>query len=604
MPRAVWLPAMDLGTRRTRMADKEDRYMPVESEKGASRSLKVSGLELDMYRIFQEIAGTDGVERRGRSTSLRDICRVLFSHKLIIVGTTVLCFIASVWFACRAPTYYESEACVLVRSDRTNLAVDPSGAGDSFLRTDRSTLNVPVRTEYGILRSIAIAEDVVDRVSPKHILGPMATNLTETAAMTQSTRPDSDRPEGASGFSGGVIAKLKRRLGMEKPVLTAREAATELFIQGFSVKETMEGSYILGMTYKSYSPESAQEILNALLNVYLQKHIQAHWSQSAPDIFSSKSQQLGEKIEQLSAKLVGRKRELDITSVGDQTRLLLSELSTAEADLRQASTEVKYSEARVAALEKLLADRRGTYHEDAPGVSVSEALANQIQQRLAELTLQEIELRGRYKSGSAPLIKLKEQISALEEMLAGYERSSRDQGMAGQASNEAIQQALTLQLDTEKADLEAKAARWKSLTANVDSVRKSLFTLTSHEWEISSLEGELEILKNEYLRYINTLQTAEMSTALDKGNVSNVRVLQAATLPTRSTKNSRKGLSLLAFGLFGGFVGGAVLAFLFERINSSMRTVAEVERHLGLPVLVSLPLCRGHKPRIRKEAPA
>jgi capsular polysaccharide biosynthesis protein len=70
--------------------------------------------------------------------------------------------------------------------------------------------------------------------------------------------------------------------------------------------------------------------------------------------------------------------------------------------------------------------------------------------------------------------------------------------------------------------------------------------------------------------------------------MTNVSVLQAATAPTEPASGNKTKILLLSLIL--GLTGGIGLAFVREQVPQRCTTPLSAERHLGLPVMVSIAL--------------
>ena len=96
-----------------------------------------------------------------------------------------------------------------------------------------------------------------------------------------------------------------------------------------------------------------------------------------------------------------------------------------------------------------------------------------------------------------------------------------------------------------------------------------------------------DIGEKNYRAYADRLEEARSSQALEMEKISNVAIIQPATMPI-SPVRPRKTLNLI-LGLVLGFLGGIGIAFLSEYLDHSFRTREQVETKLGIPVLVSIP---------------
>lgn len=113
--------------------------------------------------------------------------------------------------------------------------------------------------------------------------------------------------------------------------------------------------------------------------------------------------------------------------------------------------------------------------------------------------------------------------------------------------------------------------------------------------KLAALEGEYETLhrdatlrEQKYLEYHDNLQKFRIATTLDRANISNLKILQPATLSTVPIKPQRTRIFLMA--LFAAFFGSLGFGFVSEYFDHAIKTAEDVEKKLGLPVLVSFPL--------------
>jgi uncharacterized protein involved in exopolysaccharide biosynthesis len=208
--------------------------------------------------------------------------------------------------------------------------------------------------------------------------------------------------------------------------------------------------------------------------------------------------------------------------------------------------------------------------------------ADTMKQRLQELRLMETQMASRYADTYRPLIDIREQIKQVEGALA-KEQETRTEVTTGVDEN---RQALQLSLDTERAQLDAQTARKTALDGELAKVKEQLAALAAQEADFMQLQREVELAEKEYKGYRDNLQRARVSAALDMDKVSNVSVVQPATLPMGPAKPN-KALNM-GLGALLGLFGGVFLAFVVEFLDDSLNTTSKAEKRLGVPVLVAL----------------
>jgi uncharacterized protein involved in exopolysaccharide biosynthesis len=205
--------------------------------------------------------------------------------------------------------------------------------------------------------------------------------------------------------------------------------------------------------------------------------------------------------------------------------------------------------------------------------------AEKLKTNLTDMKLKETDMAARYPDTYRPLAELRQQIKQAESMLK-KERDSLTTVTKGLDPNH---QSLRLQLDTERATLDSHKAREASIAAEIERVEAKLAELTAKEAEITRLDRDVEVANQEYRDYREGLQRARISAAMDMDKVSNVSVVQPATVSPVPVKPQK--MRILALGLFLGLFGGVFLAFVREYMDDTLHNKEDVEAKLGVPVL-------------------
>src|SRR5581483_7077906 len=101
---------------------------------------------------------------------------------------------------------------------------------------------------------------------------------------------------------------------------------------------------------------------------------------------------------------------------------------------------------------------------------------------------------------------------------------------------------------------------------------------------------EVSLQESHYRRYAENLEQAQIDRALETERISNISIVQPATLEVEPVRP--KALVNFAAGLLLALLAAAVTAFLAERLDRSVKSPADVEARLNLPLLASVPLLR------------
>lgn len=144
----------------------------------------------------------------------------------------------------------------------------------------------------------------------------------------------------------------------------------------------------------------------------------------------------------------------------------------------------------------------------------------------------------------------------------------------------------------------AAAARASQLESAANSQRSQLVAMSSNLGKFQTLQQDLAAAQQQY----NDLSAKEAQMRL-RSNIplANISQLDTAKVPNGPTSPKAGLLSMLAVLL--GLAIGAGLAILLEYLNPRVRTLANVEKLIGVPVVARLSLPR-ETPRMLTDARA
>ena len=182
-----------------------------------------------------------------------------------------------------------------------------------------------------------------------------------------------------------------------------------------------------------------------------------------------------------------------------------------------------------------------------------------------------------------------DRIGALEQEIERTEAGLA----ASRAKVEALRKSLQPTLLTETATLSSLQAKVETQKKQLAEAREGLRTLNDSEIRITRLAREIDIEEANYQKYVDSREQARIDHALEAGNISNISVVQSATVPIKPIR-PRKLLNL-ALGLFLGILGAVGLVFVCEYLDHSIKTPEEAEMRLQLPTLASIPLVRSKR---------
>jgi uncharacterized protein involved in exopolysaccharide biosynthesis len=140
-------------------------------------------------------------------------------------------------------------------------------------------------------------------------------------------------------------------------------------------------------------------------------------------------------------------------------------------------------------------------------------------------------------------------------------------------------------------ELDSQVARANALKGQLKQLDAEIAMLDMSENKVQNLKREIAINEKNYKTYADRQEEARIAEAMNKLKLSNISVIQTAAVPTRPVKPNTK-LNILLGSLFG-IIAGLSFAYLSEHAAQTFSDPESVEKYLGLPVLLTVPVKEG-----------
>jgi len=470
-----------------------------------------------------------------------DIYYIVFRHKWKII----LIFLASIAvagaFYFLKPPVYVSEAKILIRYIIEERSISPE-ANDAQVKSPDTRGENIINSEIEILTSLDLAYDVVDTIGAEKILAALGGGTNRAAA--------------AGAVRNGLAVEVPRR------------------------------SNILRVEYQHPDPTVVQPVLSALVETYLKRHVEIHLGVGVlDDFFARQADQLRARLAQTEQELKKLQTEAQIISLDDTKRSYIGQIAKIQDELLAAEAELASRRSALEAIEKLLAVN-ATANTNEP--AVPPAVIEEYRAVCAELDTmlkRQAELQLRYTEAH-PLLKIvRQQVADVQAHKLRLEQENPK--LLASILPTAAQAKTEYDLAAEVSRVSALEAKIGVLTEQLNKVRAEASRIVEVEPTIIQLQRKKELEEANYRYYTASLEQARVKESLGPGKITNISVVQAPSPPVRRIKELLKPIALiLVFGLVGGFG----LAFVTERfLDQSIKRVADVERHLRIPLSMSIP---------------
>ena len=365
---------------------------------------------------------------------------ILRYRKLILAFGIIGAVIATIFYL-HSPASYTSEAKLLVRYVLERSAIDPMESQTTSSSGSRAGNSV-INSELEILTSWDLALEAADAVGIERLTAPHGN--------------PQDRSAAASRIQGGLRAS------------------------------STKGSNVILVEYTDRDPEMAVAVLEKLVNLYFDKHLEVHRSIGAFAFVSEQSKNIQTRLEETDRRLKELKLSTQVVSVADAASALHTNIVRREAELDAARADLAAQKARVEELE-----RRNGGTRASPAVQDHLGLFQytSISARLGILQRQRFEMLNVFtpenslvKSNEAQIERLTAQKAELEE---------RDPSLA-QSPGSADSAGSKISWVNEHASLAALEARIATLEGQLREVRSQADRFLEISPEIGQLERRKE----------------------------------------------------------------------------------------------------------------
>lgn len=464
----------------------------------------------------------------------RELVNLLFKHKTLIATVFFSTVITVGIFSFVSSPVFEANSNLLIKFGREYIYQPQVGerGPSNYFQQDRI-----LNTEIEILTSQDLLKKVIEDIGFEKLY-----------------------PQLAELESEGVKA--------EKALVKFRE---NLFTQG------MDKGNTLRISFQHSNPELAALTLNTLVEYFKEKRLSIYSDSNVYDFMEKQVNSYEQHLSEAKKSLDLFKQKHASYSIDEQRTLLLKQLFELNSAYKKTFSEMAETEQRQLSLQQ----QKSVRATHTVLFSDSGKTDEQAQRKLLELKLKEEELLGKFAEKNPLIEQTRKEIQLVRNFLAKPINKSTRTGTSEVYQN--IEKAIV----GAESDLRATQAKNKVLAAQRSEVEEQLQSLTSIENELSTRLRDLAVYEENYRIYRAKLEEARISAEMDRQLVSNIRVIQEASVPIKPIK-PKKAINILLSLFFGAFAGIG-LALIKEYLRQGISSPSGIEKKLGLPVFASIP---------------
>ena len=346
-------------------------------------------------------------------------------------------------------------------------------------------------------------------------------------------------------------------------------------------------SNVLELSFRSYSPDVAADVLKAVINSYLARRAEVFARPTTSSNVQADQDNFQERLRAAEDAIAKFSIEHGIGNFEQQMTLLLTMQSSNRAARDEVAQTIGEVSAKLATVQAQIPKVPGTIQ-----LSAETDRAQRVQLLTGELTQLQIkrrEMGARYQPGAAAFQDVDRNIASIQSQIG--QGSGRDPGIVHSGRNPVAQdlqtQALSLQ-----GQLQGLKARQAELDANGASIADRVKEFNQSAQEYHDLQRNRDVLDQTYRSLVRSNEDAQIADAAERSRAANIRVVQPPERPP--VGRNLAGVLVLA-GVGVGFVAAIAALAVSNALKTVFVTVRDVSVILELPVLVSVPRGRPGK---------
>ncbi|HEY5071314.1 MAG TPA: polysaccharide biosynthesis tyrosine autokinase [Caulobacteraceae bacterium] len=477
-------------------------------------------------------------QEEGERVDLLAYWRTLLKHRWTILACVVVALAAGLGASLLMRPMFTAASTLQIDREGTKVLDKQDGAPiDNMVEGEEF-----FRTQYGLLRSRSLDIRVAESLGLTRNDDFIRQMAAHPRAAAQPD-PDSARPVRREQ----VITLLRKHLGVQPN----------------------RGSRLVAITFSSPDRALSARIANAFAENFIAAALDRRYESSsyARDFLEKRLAEVKARLEDTERQLVAYAASQQIIQLNDagQGASPGVQQSLAAANLQSLSAALSAAKAT-----RVQAEARWREAQRTPGMGLSELLENptvqQISQDRAKLLAQYQQNLSIFKPDYPDMRQLKAQIA------------ETDRQLALQAAD--IRKSIEVQY-------EAAVDNERALTAQVNGLKGDVLDLSKRSIQYTILQREVDTNRTLYDGLLQRYKEVGVAGGVTTNNISIVDRAEPPFLPS----SPKLGLNMLLAG-GAGILLGVAFAFLREALDQAIRTPADVESKLGLPLLGSIPILK------------
>lgn len=418
-----------------------------------------------------------------RTRTLSDVKAALVRQGRVVIVCFLALSVGIVAAVVMAPPVYDGQMKILVKRDREDSVV--SGAADRA--ASHSELS-----ETEVLSQVELikANDLLEHVAAE------------------------------AGLAKRMMAADEARTDAEALARATTSLRRDLTVA--PIKRT----WLIDVTYRSKDAQLTRHVLDTLVRLYLEKHLNLLRPAGTYQFFSEQSERARQELEAAQERLAAFSQTSHVVSPAVEKEGVLQKLVEFDSMRSQTAALVAETAQRQSAIKAELS-RVPSQHTAQVRTTDATGVMQDVKSRILTLEMRRAELLQKYTPAYRGVVEIDGQLREA--------RAALDDAREAPVREETIADNPTRQwLDTELARAQtenaAMQARMGALSAAVNQYRAKAQMLDLRDVEQRDLVRSVKEAENKYLLYAQKQEEARISNELDRTRIANVVIAEAPSV--------------------------------------------------------------------------
>ena len=490
--------------------------------------------------------------------SFLETLRKLWRHRLLIAACTLVLGGAAILAAWLMPSYYVSEARVLVGVQSPRLPNVESIVADVSPDAER------VQNEGFVLQSRNIAKQVIDQLklrqdpefNPELAPPSFWARLNLMQYVPTELTSWMDRPSST------------KKVEPIKDPSNADDRTIDSLLAHIDVS-TLGRSHVLSVKAESRNPQTAAAVANALAERYLdyQRRDKIESMDRVDKFLMGRVTELRDAVRKSDQAVEDYRRAHDLyKSAGSGGGVTSQQLTELNTQLLAAQTAKAEADSRLREAQEM---RKGGLNSESVPEVLRSPLISGLRQQQSDAERKAAELQATYGPRHPSMLNARSEVGSIQGRV-NAEISKIVDGLAREART---------------AD-----ARYQALAQNFETLKKQMGAVNDKGIGLEALERDATVNRN-LLEAM--LLRAKQSTGAEDILTANAKLVSPASPAQAPTYPPKALLALL--GVAGGMMVGVTIALLREGGDHTFRRADQIEALTGLPVMAMVPQVAGRQ---------